>query len=114
MAASVAAALDAARNAALAAIVKRHPARVEIDGQTPQAGASMGSEGFGFDAAGHPEISQLSTVVITKASFTGRPARGRTITVDGRGFTIESVGGDLEVDQHWLLRCKRAPGEDAA
>jgi len=57
MARSVAAALDAARTASLAAIVQRHPALVEIDGQTPIAGATMGTEGYGFDQAGHPEIN---------------------------------------------------------
>lgn len=112
MARSVAAALDAARAASLAAIVQRHPAAVEIEGQTPIAGAAMGTEGYGFDQAGHPEINQLASVVIPKREFTGEPARGRTLTIDGRGFLIESVGGHTHLDQHWLLRCRRSPGAD--
>jgi hypothetical protein len=109
---SVVAALDAARAASLAAIVQRHPASVEIDGQKPIAGATMGSEGYGFDQAGHPEINQMASVVIPKRELTGEPVRGDTLTIDGRGFLIESVGGHLHVDQHWLLRCRRAPGSD--
>jgi hypothetical protein len=54
----------------------------------------------------------MASVVIPKGELTGEPVRGDTLTIDGRGFLIESVGGHLHVDQHWLLRCRRAPGSD--
>lgn len=105
-------AMRAGREAALAAIVARHPACVELAGQTPRAGATLGGEGYGFDQGGHPELNQLGTVVIPKAEFSDRPVRGGAIVVDGRGFLIDSVAGDLEADRHWLLRIRRAPGAD--
>ena len=111
---AVAAALCVARNAALAAIVERHPAAVTLAAQTPCAGATMGGEGFGFDPAGHPELNQLATVVFAKDEFTGTPARGAEIVIDERGFIIDSVAGHLEAEHHWLLRCRRAPGADDA
>lgn len=112
MHASISAAQQAAKDAALAAIVERHPAAVEIEGELPRAGATMGGEGFGFDQSGHPEINQLATVVIPKAEIDFAPVRGRSIVIDGRGFLIDSLAGHLEADRHWLLRCRRAPGAD--
>lgn len=106
-------ALQAARDASLAAILVRQPASIVIGAQTPEAGASMGGEGFGFGPSGHAEINQLATVVFRKADFTGTPQRGTEILIDGRGFLIDSVAGHLEAERHWLLRCRRAPGADS-
>jgi hypothetical protein len=112
MHASIAEAQQAAKDAALAAIVERYPATVVIDDETPEAGAQMGPEGYAFDQAGHAELTQQGSVAFLKTEFTGTPVRGRSLTIDGRGFRIDSVAGHLEADRHWLLRCSRTPGAD--
>jgi hypothetical protein len=110
---SVAEALTAARNATIEALIERFPGTVEIASTEYAGGVMLSGEGFGFSSEGNPEVNQLATIALGKDVYETEPVRGTTVLIDGaRGFLIESVSGQLDREEHWVMRCRRSPGSD--
>lgn len=105
--------IDQARQRHLAATAAVHYATLTYDGVEYAVTGRTDSEGFGLTGdASAMEINQLLTVFLAKSDLATRPVRGKHIVIDGRGFTIDSVGGDNSHDQHWSIRARRTPGQD--
>lgn len=105
--------IDQARRRHLAATSAVHYGTMLYDGETYTVTASMDSEGFGLTGdASAMEVNQLLTVFLAKTDLATRPVRGKHVVIEGRGFTIDSVGGDNTHDQHWAIRARRTPGQD--
>lgn len=105
--------IDQARTRHLDTTAETHYATVTYDGDAYTCTARMDSEGYGLNGEGTAaEVNQLLTVFIAKADLATRPVRGKHLVIEERGFTIDSVGGDNDHDQHWSIRARRTPGQD--
>lgn len=84
------------------------------DDDTVTGSVRAGSEGQSFGGPGESvELAQSLFATYLKTARPARPVRGDFITIDGRGYTIETVTGDNNYDIHWGIECRRTPGLDA-
>lgn len=101
---------QAARLRHQAAIGALQPVTLTLGGADYKAAGNISGEGYQIGAGGAMEIAQQAVFYLAKAVHPARPTRGAMVEANGLRFTVDLIGGDNPVDEHWSLRCSRAPG----
>jgi hypothetical protein len=88
-------------------------ATVVLDGKTYRNVACVVSaEGPVTLADGRTILAQTVTAQIPKTLRPQRPEKGTEVKTGGRGFLVDSIGGDNSWETHWHIIGFRAPGAD--
>lgn len=88
------------------------PCVLTIGGVDYEASGNISPEGFAIGAGGAMEIAQQAMFFLLKSAHAARPTRGAMVECNELRFTVDLIGGDNQFDQHWTLRCSRAPGAE--